>query len=201
MNWLQVWGPSVLAVVVAAAFTWFFNVRSDHQRRHGIRALLSQEILHNLRLLVNLRAALQQLLAAQSPHRPEGALRAIRPPRWQRSRWDLPDVGVSISTNELKALAIWYVGLDQVAYLYEQVWLEANNTAEVLVLDDAMSEISTAPVKVMLNVVFAETDKLLKQTPAILDKRIDPDGSLQRIVEELVRRDATANGGGGSSQQ
>ncbi len=122
MDWLAVLGPSILAVMGAAAFTLLFSVRTEHQRRRGIHALATQELWHNQVKLRTLRAALETTLQYDDARLSAADFRATASsPRWYRTRWVLPDVGVAFSREELTRLSEWYVGLDGLTFLYDRL--------------------------------------------------------------------------------
>src|SRR5258707_12061148 len=97
MDVLQIWGPSILAVIVATALSGGMSRHIEHERRQGIRALLSQELLHNETALNILARRLEMLInAGNIRHTLANFSTNATPPHWERSRWSLPDVGAAL---------------------------------------------------------------------------------------------------------
>lgn len=90
MGWLAIWGPGIVAIVVSALFTATFGVFRYWRHQRGIRALVSQEILHNQTALLAFREALMACLREGEPARIVPAFYgAVSASTWSHARWDL----------------------------------------------------------------------------------------------------------------
>lgn len=154
MGWLPVWGPSIAAVIVAAAFTWLFGYVTERKRQRGVRELVKLEVRYNEAAVEVFKGHVAQIQDASVPTKAFGLMKGA--PEWQRTRWDLPDVGAAFSPGELVRLSTWYYALDRLGGQYQ--WLisivqkyeasgeDAERVAEVITvaLDGISSMVETA---------------------------------------------------------
>jgi hypothetical protein len=84
--------------------------------------LVQMEIWHNLATLRTVSATLEMTLKEKDVVNSVLAFRdSALLPKWQRSRWNLPDVGVAFSLEELARRAEWYFELDGLVFLQERL--------------------------------------------------------------------------------
>jgi hypothetical protein len=197
MDWSQVW-PTLVAslagVVAAAAFTRYFTYRADEDRKLGVRALLSSEMLHNATALTVLQGHLDLLAQFDDSMSALAVFRSTaKSPQWQRTRWNLPDVGGAVALADLLRLTEWYKDLDQMTYLYD------NMIGLVIQLDLSQRDEKTnwrAHVGVQeLKGIAKFAGKLVGNMPPLPDKRFDSDSGVKRYYKDLAdRQTAPATG-------
>lgn len=190
MDWLLVWGPSILAVVVAAGFTWAFGAVNEWQHREGIRTLLSQELWHNESSVMALRGYLKMLEDTGNLRIVVQVLRDRQSlPPWQRARWDLPDVGAALNREELTRFTEWYVKLDYLVFLYDGLMNDAAKAPLIGKPAKVPEPTATAFMDVLRSVItFA--DDMIAHAPPLLDQKLLRDPKMQKYGQELLERQA-----------
>lgn len=189
MSWLPIWGPSIAAVVVSALFTISFGVFRYWRHQRGIRALVSQEVLHNQTALLAFRESLLACLREGEPDRIVSAFYStMSAPIWSHARWDLSDVGETFSPPELLRLAEWYVKLDGLAFLYYR----ASEMLMRLVTRRSPSGITLEQAQGMVVHITGLVDyanSLITDPPPLPDARFRHDSrSVRSYMEELDRK-------------
>jgi hypothetical protein len=188
VDWLQVWGPSIVAVIVATALSGLLGKWTEHQRRQGVCALLSSEILHNTTALIVLQGNLDRL-AAQFDD-PRVALAVFRStaksPQWQTMRWCLPEVGVAVQMAVLLRLTEWYNDLDQMTFLYDHL-VGVVMRLDLRQRDEKMNRAAQADVQEMKRLAEL-ADNLVRNTPPLPDTRFEGDPGVKQYVKDLVDR-------------
>lgn len=196
MDWLVAWGPSILAVVVAAAFTWLFGYSNERQHRQGVRALVAQELWQN-ESAVRVFTGSLKLTVDESKGNALFLVRALHLHNylipWQRARWLLPDVGVAFKPRELTELTEWYVGLDQLTFLYDDYMHYVDQVTQTL---SPGGNISNDVAKALFELhegVITFAEKIAAKTPPIPDPRLERDREMQQYAEKLKQNATDAN--------
>lgn len=165
MGWLTTWGPAIVAAVVsfvmATGFTLWFNSHNERRHRAGVRVLVVQEVLHNVGALVFI---IGRIRGVQGGGSKRAALKTLltgaEAPRWERTRWNLPDVGVTFNAKELDQLGHWYFELAYVAAVYE--WQLA--TTRMLDLQ-SLSDETTSDILLSFEKFAERVAKLTDEVP------------------------------------
>jgi hypothetical protein len=178
---------SLAGVVAADSFTWYFTYRADQDRKRGVCALLSSEILHNTTVLTVLRGKLDLLVQFDDPYSALAVFRSTaKSPQWQTARWCLPDIGVAVKRADLLRLTEWYVDLDQVTLLYDHLMGLVMHLG-LSQHDEKTNQVAQAGVQEVKGLAeFA--GKLVGNTPPLPDKRFEGDLGVEEYVKDLVDR-------------
>lgn len=191
MAWLQVWGPSIVAVFVATTLSTGINVIIEHVRRRGVRALLSAEIMHNQEALVQFVGQLSAILGTDYSNAAGGDPRIVaatfraasKPPVWERTRWNLPDVGVTLRPLQLTILSEWYAKLNQVSLQYGDV---RGNIAALNITSFRGIPLQAAEMYLnQMRLVRDFTTDVKDNPPSLPDRRFGVDATTQQFVKEV----------------
>ena len=189
MDWLPTIVSSIVAVVVSAAFTWFFNLRTERRRRLGIRALLAQELMQNETTVRVLLGELKRIESGGSVGYIVSSLqRRTKSIPWQTSRWLLPGVGIAFSPTELTELTEWYVKLDHLTYLHHSLVDSVDLIAEKFKAQRAIPEGTANALKGFLKAAIDFAEGMLTHKPKLPDARLHQGRDMKVYVQNLVRR-------------
>lgn len=190
MDWLAVLGPSILGVIGGAAVNLVIVVRTERRRRRGVRMLVTQELWHNQTILIVLRAELETSLQYDDACLSVADFRATAGlPRWQRVRWELPDVDVAFDLTNLTRVSEWYVKLEGLTLLYDRLM------KQVVHLNNVTQEQGAGVVEQIKGMVDYVAD-LLANPPPLPDERLERDRGMKRYVRDLLERTGPMPGAG-----
>jgi hypothetical protein len=102
-------------------------------------------------------------------------------PDWHRSRWNLPEVGVSFSPEELARRAEWYFQLDGLVFLQKRLEKQVRSLSKI-------DQDQAASVVDQIKGIVELAGRLLASAPELSDRWLDRDRGMKRYIQELLRR-------------
>ena len=185
--------PSIIAAIVAAAFTWWFGIRAERRHRASTRALLSIERIHNATTLKLFQTMFEDNLRENKFNE---ALTSFELNRgmfaFERQRWDSTDVGDALGVEELLRYGEWYFALGTFIHIIESSMDASLALARTPATDETMRARIDLAARVLGDLV-AKATKLQKDAPALLDKRFTDSDAARDYMREATSRNEAPN--------
>ncbi|HEX6819549.1 MAG TPA: hypothetical protein VF120_14320 [Ktedonobacterales bacterium] len=197
---MELWLSSILsglaAVGLSILFTLFATNRQTVARHNGIRALLTAEQMHNQAALQAFRTDMRTILEEYPGAEAMRAFVALdHEPTWQTLRWETPEVGEVLSSEELMRRGEWYYHLSAIELLYHRLRSQMQARSEVKGNLTAITAGQVRNFADQLSGIIDYADTVFKNPPTVPNSKFETDAGIRSYVEERMQRLAAQRGG------